>query len=221
MPHTNYVSAIAFDPAGKVVAAGDYSGQVRFWDTATGREVGRPCPQGEIVMSLAYSPDGKMLAAGLANDHSGKAGVRLWDTMTRHSLSELLPSTDPVTRVEYRPDGRALLAGSNRGFSIRLWDVIRQEPLGAPIVDEVADEFAADGRAFLTLGKDGAINLRDAATGAILASLLSTSSRADLCGVSRRWRSGRRGFRGRHGPALRPGDFAAGRSSAVHETRRS
>ena len=31
------------------------------------REIGRPLPQGEIVLSLAYSPDGTMLAVGLAN----------------------------------------------------------------------------------------------------------------------------------------------------------
>ena len=80
MPHTNYVSALAFQPDGKVLAAGDFNGLVRFWDTSTGREIGRPLPQGEIVLSLAYSPDGKMLAVGLANDHTGKPGVRLWDT---------------------------------------------------------------------------------------------------------------------------------------------
>ena len=80
MPHTNYVAALAFQPDGKVLAAGDYNGLVRFWDTSTGREIGRPLPQGEIVLSLAYSPDGKMLAVGLANDHTGKPGIRLWDT---------------------------------------------------------------------------------------------------------------------------------------------
>jgi WD40 repeat protein len=46
MPHTNYVSALAFQPDGKVLAAGDYNGLVRLWDTSTGREIGRPLPQG-------------------------------------------------------------------------------------------------------------------------------------------------------------------------------
>ena len=94
MPHTNYVAALAFQPDGKVLAAGDYNGLVRFWDTSTGKEIGRPLPQGEIVLSLAYSPDGKMLAVGLADDHTGKPGIRLWDTETRQPIGELLPSTD-------------------------------------------------------------------------------------------------------------------------------
>ena len=95
MPHTNYVKALAFQPDGKVLAAGDFNGLVRMWDTSTGEEIGRPLPQGEIVMCLAFSPDGKMLAVGLAHDHTGKAGVRLWDTRTRQRIGELLPSTQP------------------------------------------------------------------------------------------------------------------------------
>ena len=110
LPHTNYVAALAFQPDGKVLAAGDYNGLVRLWDSFTGKEIGRPLPQGEIVLSLAYSPDGKMLAVGLADDHTGKPGVRLWDTETRKRIGELLPSTQPIMRIEFRPDGRALLA---------------------------------------------------------------------------------------------------------------
>ncbi len=93
IPHTNWVAALAFQPDGKVVAAGDYDGLVRFWDTSTGKEIGRPLPQGEMVLSLAYSPDGTMLAVGLASE-KGKTGTRLWDNRTRQPLGELLPSTD-------------------------------------------------------------------------------------------------------------------------------
>ncbi len=123
MPHTNWVSALAFQPDGKLLAAGDFNGLVRFWDTSADREIGRPLAQGDIVMSLAYSPDGKMLAVGLANDHTGKPGIRLWDTRTRQPIGALLPSTDDVKRIEFRPDGRALLAGIVN--STRLWDTTR------------------------------------------------------------------------------------------------
>ena len=177
IPHTNWVAALAFQPDGKVLAAGDYNGLVRFWDTTTGKEIGRPLPQGEIVLSLAYSPDGTMLAVGLASE-KGKTGTRLWDTRTRQPIGGLLPSTEYVTRLEFRPDGRALLAGgSNR--STRLWDTTRGQALGEPIIDEVAGGFRPDGRAFLTLGKDGTVKLRDATTGEVLARLLTSSSPAN------------------------------------------
>jgi WD40 repeat protein/Flp pilus assembly protein TadD len=177
IPHTNYVSAIAFHPDGKLVASGDYSGLVRTWDISTGREIGRPLPQGEIVMSLSFSPDGKRLAVGLARDRTGKPGTRLWDAMTRQSIGELLPSTDPITRVEFRPDGRALLAGTNQ--STRLWDTIQGQALTEPFIDEVAGGFRPDSRAFLTVGGDGSVKHRDATTGEVLGRILASSSRAN------------------------------------------
>ena len=42
----------------------------------------------------------------------------------------------------------------------------------------MAGGFRPDGRAFLTVGSDGTVKLRDAATGAVLASLLTSSSPA-------------------------------------------
>src|SRR5262249_10956511 len=114
IPYTNFVSAIAFHPDGKLVATGDYSGLVRTWDLSTGREIGRHLQQGgAIVTALAFSPDGKMLAVGLSKERTGKPGTQLWDVTTRQPIGELLPSTEDIKRIAFRPDGRALLAGSN------------------------------------------------------------------------------------------------------------
>jgi eukaryotic-like serine/threonine-protein kinase len=165
MPHTNYVKALAFEPGGKVLASGDFNGLVRLWDTSTGREIGRPLPQGDIVMRLAYSPDATILAAGLANDHSGKAGIKLWDTRTGQPICELLPSARRISRIEFRRDGRALLA-DDEGPATRLWDVTGRQAITEPMTDELAGAFRPDGRAFLTVGGDGTVKLRDAATGA-------------------------------------------------------
>src|SRR5262249_38409246 len=59
-----------------------------------------------------------------------------------------------------------------------LWDVTRGQAIGEPMLDEGSGGFRPDGRAFLTVGGDGTVKLRDAATGAFLASLLTASSRA-------------------------------------------
>jgi WD40 repeat protein/serine/threonine protein kinase/tetratricopeptide (TPR) repeat protein len=177
IPHTDWVSAIAFHPDGKLVATGDYSGLVRTWDLSTGREIGRPLNQGEIVMTLSFSPDGKMLAVGLASDRTGKPGTRLWDATTRQPIGELLPSTDYVTRIVFRPDGRALLAGTHN-HTTRLWDTIGGQALTEPLIDEGVGDFRHDGRAFLTVGGDGTVKLRDATTGEVLGRFLTSSSPA-------------------------------------------
>ena len=36
---------------------GTFTDFVRFWDTTTGKEVGQPLPQRDIVLGLAYSRD--------------------------------------------------------------------------------------------------------------------------------------------------------------------
>jgi WD40 repeat protein/Flp pilus assembly protein TadD len=177
IPHTNYVSAIAFHPDGKLVATGDYSGLVRTWNLSTGREIGRPLHQGgAIVMALSFSPDGKMLAVGLSKERTGKPGTRLWDATTRQPIGELLPSTDDIRRIVFRPDGRALLAGSNRWT--RLWDTIQGQALTEPLIQEEAGGFRHDGRAFLTVGGDGTVKIRDATTGEVLGRFLTSSSPA-------------------------------------------
>jgi tetratricopeptide (TPR) repeat protein len=177
IPHTNWVSAIAFHPDGKLVATGDYNGQVRTWDLSTGREIGRLLHQGgAIVTALSFSPDGKMLAVGLSRERTGKPGTQLWDVTTRQRIGELLPSTEDIRRILFRPDSRALLAGTN-GWT-RLWDTIGGQALTEQLIEEEAGGFRHDGRAFLSVGGDGTVKIRDATTGEVLGKFPTSSSPA-------------------------------------------
>ena len=67
------ITAMAFAPDSKTLAIADRE-SLRLYDVESGRERGWVTTG--WVRSLAYSPDGKMLAAGLRYG----SGVRLWDT---------------------------------------------------------------------------------------------------------------------------------------------
>jgi WD40 repeat protein len=73
--HWGNVKAVAFSPDSKILATGgDFS--INFWDVATGQNIGTITPKkrdpkqdlpsgsGTFVYSLAFSPDGSLLAVG-------------------------------------------------------------------------------------------------------------------------------------------------------------
>src|SRR5262249_28000742 len=68
--HQERVTAVAWSPAGKRIASGDYEGSIRIWDAFTGAhtEEGHPLKRidqapNEIEM-LRWSPDGSRIAVG-------------------------------------------------------------------------------------------------------------------------------------------------------------
>src|SRR3954470_10252698 len=57
------LAAIAASPDGKLLATGSWHDKtVRLWDAATGRELRRCGEARHSVYSVAFSPDGKLLA---------------------------------------------------------------------------------------------------------------------------------------------------------------
>ena len=69
------------------------------------------------VWSVAFSPDGAILASG-AED-----GIKLWDVATRREIATLEGHTDFVHSVTFSPDGKTLASGA-RDRKVKLWDIV-------------------------------------------------------------------------------------------------
>ncbi|HKM54184.1 MAG TPA: TIR domain-containing protein [Isosphaeraceae bacterium] len=130
---------------------------------------------GGRAQGVAFSPDGKILAAAVRGVDSG---VVLWDVPTRRRLGPPLPVPEGVIgRIAFSPDGAILAAGfeevatkapSSRGGIVR-WDVFSRKRLGeapqrtAGGIRRLA--FSPDGVAVASAADDGTVTVWDARTG--------------------------------------------------------
>jgi hypothetical protein len=74
-------------------------------------------PEGEVVSTLAITPDGKTLVSG-----SPDASVRVWDVATGKERAVLTGHNDGIWRLAISPDGK-MLASASWDKTVKLWDL--------------------------------------------------------------------------------------------------
>jgi WD40 repeat protein len=121
----NISMPVDFSSDGKILATGegwgsysffllDILGGVHFWDVKTGEMLDKLDVGEELIYSIAFSPDGKLLAVG------HEQNVVLWDITTRQILTQIDSGDFPV--ISFSIDGSLLAIGDLDGV-IRLWGV--------------------------------------------------------------------------------------------------
>jgi hypothetical protein len=167
--HTDWVLSLAFSPDGKQLASGGYDGVVRLWDVAAGKKVldipARPplppnTPPGppNVVWSLAFSPDGKLLAVG------GTDGpIHLINPADGKIVRSLPGHGSAVTSLAFHPGG-AVLASSSKDRTVRLWNVANGQALkqlDGHVAWVQGVVFLAQGTRLASVGADQAVRLWD------------------------------------------------------------
>ncbi|EFY97560.2 WD40 and cullin domain protein [Metarhizium robertsii] len=128
--HSRYILSIAFSPDGKILASGSSDWRVRLWDVNEGTLIKTLAYRNHIirderttedhsryVLSIAFSPNGKMIASG-----SSDWRVRRWSIDRSVLLTTLEGHRNWVRAVAFSTDGKLLASASTDG-TLYLWDV--------------------------------------------------------------------------------------------------
>jgi WD40 repeat protein len=107
--HSGNVLDAVFTPGGRHFATARNDGAARVGETATGRPAGPQLRHRNYVATVAFSPDGKTLAA---DDYGPDGLIKLWDSRTG---KEVLP---PLHRHPLTTNASG--ASSSRAEQIKL-----------------------------------------------------------------------------------------------------
>lgn len=176
-------NSVVFSPDSKTLAAsGSYFGQgtIKLWDVVSGKELNSL--KGETA-ALSFSPDSTVLAS------AGKQ-IELWDVKSGQVLKTLKGHASSVKLMVFSSDGKTLVSGSEDN-TIRLWNVSSGQEINSfskdgPTtfleVSKVTPEFYRNNSVYrvspnerfqIELGENGRLNLSEAKTSRLLASLIT------------------------------------------------
>ena len=124
--HSMVVECVAFAPDGEAVASGGMDGVLKLWAASDGKELWlakHAQDRSGRVLAIAFSPDGKFLAAALGSFNRGNnwGEVRAWEIQAQEVREvSIFDGSAPMTCVAFSPDGRLLAAGDGDG-TLRIW----------------------------------------------------------------------------------------------------
>jgi WD40 repeat protein/serine/threonine protein kinase len=163
LAHPGKVMSAAFSPDGQLLATGggEYkaSGELKVWDTRTGKELFNLSGHASPVNSVAFSPGGKQLVSA-----SLDKTIKFWDPATGKELKNLEAPAE-LMQIAFSPDG-AWMATALGDKTVRLWNATTDEQLGTlsnlKLLTGLA--FSPDSKQLAVVDSDNKIKLHDIAT---------------------------------------------------------
>jgi len=178
------IAAIALSPDGKYIASGGRDGTILIQEMITGQEVvqmklGGKNPSKDItanpriywmsqseengVSSIAFSPDGKFIASGSADNT-----VRIWDVAKGQEISRMLPDYYAATQngttyyisgvysVAFSPDGKYVASGGTDG-DVYVWEVSSKKEIArlAPLLKNAMTPYVSYNALSIAFSPDG------------------------------------------------------------------
>ena len=161
---------------GNSVGSWEQDKKIRLWNPDTGQLKATITGLTDSVRSLAFNPNGTMLATG-----SRDRNIQLWDVAARQLIATLRADKNPVNSVAFSPDGNTLASASGHGDwgtdgVVQLWDIAARQLIATLTGDRSSANSVAFSPAGRTLASghgdwdtEGIVQLWDAPTRELIA----------------------------------------------------
>jgi WD40 repeat protein len=161
-------TALAWRPDGTALASWVRGSGIHIWDADKGASLGALAGPG-WVEALAFSPDGKQLAAG---GGGASPNLSIWDSALKKRMRVLGADARVEEVAGWDPHG-LLLAAAGKTGGVEVWDLPASRlrwVLGNGVVDAEGFSWSPDGNLIATAGRKE-VSVWDVASGAKLGTL--------------------------------------------------
>jgi WD40 repeat protein len=157
--HVGMIHDAGWSRDGSLIATSGYDESVRVWEASTGRQILNVKPLFNFACSVAFSTDGRWLAAGGSEDGQ----LKLIEVASGRMRSFQTPDTT-LYALEFTPDGKHLIVNHtimNRGdTSIRVLKLSDFSEVKTSIRGPVTSfALSRDGRLFAYSGPTGTVSI--------------------------------------------------------------
>jgi len=184
---------LAFSPNGERIVTGSrqddavYAATINVWDVKTGREaLILNGALSEFCASVAYSPNGLLIAGGCFNQFSGDSTLQVWDANTGALKLNIDGVAGPVV---FSTDGTRVTGANQYSQELKMYDTRTGSLLltlqGRSVGGFKTAVYSSDGTFIVTGNGDGTVGVWNAYTGQEYFSLAGHSSRINAIAITK------------------------------------